>query len=104
RAGNILGSAGNPGFPIASSANEHGHNDLYRGISMVSFVDGRGEASPSRTAGGSEMAEARSRHRPAVRPEGMGSSCGRLGREPHAFHLRRVPATAFGQGGVSVPL
>src|SRR5207245_11181402 len=65
---------------------------------------GGGEASPARAAGGSEVAEARPRHRPPFRPEGVGPPRGRLGRQTDPLHLRRVPATPVRKGGFSVPL
>src|SRR2546425_6955018 len=66
--------------------------------------DGGGEGSPARAAGGSEMAEARSRHRAPVRREGVGPPRGRLGRQTHPLHVRRVPTTAVRESGFSLPL
>src|SRR5437870_9883188 len=66
--------------------------------------DGGGEASPTRAAGGSEMAEARPGYCPPLRPEGVGPPRRRLGRQTDPLHLRRVPATSVRKSGLSVPL
>src|SRR5438094_1616270 len=94
----------NPGLlPSNSNRSLGAHNRLYRRISFVRS-DGHRATLAAGTARSSEMASARPRHRPAVRPEGVGPPPRRERRQAPPIHLSRISLAADDEGPIPIPL